>query len=1250
MKKYFYILMLLFIQAAILSCTDEEIYESPSNDGSNSIKITLNIPVDNGKTRGLVYGPDETPIGDESKIDDIHVLAFDKASQKYLGKFQSYLTNGMLAANVNLEEDEFKELTVVVLTNLKALSNGSSIIAQIDALTKGGKTKTEVLQSLKYTFDGIWNLTNRLLPMWGETDITPIKNSVVQGEVYLYRAVSKINVVFNNGEGKKIDGIEVFKLKSVRVYYARTSGLAGSLHAPVTNEESGSDLIITPSIPDDVAYFPRYNEGTENNLLFTENREGGSYAIENKIYVPESDQTNTEEPMCLVVGGYYMGSSQETFYRVDFKQGNKGSAFYDAIRNHIYTFNINNVTRPGTDEPDPALDHVVVGMDVTIKEWTPEWMRGIGGQYTLEVSTGGFVLAGNTLNDGILRGELTVTTTHNEGWTIESQSGSWFTTEQTSTGVIIKANQNDGGERRGSFIVKSGNLQKEITVRQRGKGTANCYIVSDNGKNIEQDLIVTVKGNGEVGLVADNTPLEEKDPYISVDKIGDVQIIWETSDGLITIVQENGKAKLDKESGIIKYKVNLDSENAQIKASNELNSQSYKGGNALIGAFGKNGDGSVNYNDLLWTWHIWVCPDIDNNPKDGFISDDELKAIDQEWVTGYTFMDRNMGALGSQPGLSSLGLLYQWGRKDPFIGAAEVSKTRSGNRMYTRLPLEEKGYYWRNSSGDMTVEASTKAPTTLIKGKITGTDYAYLWGTASGLDGEANAGNKTIYDPCPYGYRVPNVAAIKFKGTASIETSSSDYKNTDSEKQNWYTNNEFWPLKVAGSSSGWTKYEQISGKSSYGFWLRYDKHDTEPDITQYSSSHPNNIQNSSNNNKITWLPLSGVYDGNVNELALIDGQNSLYTNSIMWTNSSITISQSEKRPAALFLHGVQSSSSIDGNHFHKLKESSSSSELYAKPQHAGALRCVRDVKVNMGEENAIKVPDQINLAARVNSTQTGELTSLLDGWEVVDPGATWFVMTPDAGSTGSKQTLTFTATQTNVGANRTATIKIRFNDATGTTKSITVIQEGLNLTDHSVTSPINLTSANNNTTSGRIVAADDTWEIISGQVSWLSISPMSSKSINDGGTYDVTYKTTQANTSKARSTTLTVRFGNGDTRNIVVNQAALKFEVSSSELSFVGYKRVWEYYEYNYYAPDPKSITITCDNQTWTATANDNWLTVSSSRNGDYTRSTSSSETTLYIQPTNNRNGSKRNGTITLTNDATGASITIKISQGTGRN
>lgn len=60
MRKYIYHIQRKPVCKQVAACTDSEIYDSPDNGtGSSSIKILLNIPVDNGKTRGLVYGPDE---------------------------------------------------------------------------------------------------------------------------------------------------------------------------------------------------------------------------------------------------------------------------------------------------------------------------------------------------------------------------------------------------------------------------------------------------------------------------------------------------------------------------------------------------------------------------------------------------------------------------------------------------------------------------------------------------------------------------------------------------------------------------------------------------------------------------------------------------------------------------------------------------------------------------------------------------------------------------------------------------------------------------------------------------------------------------------------------------------------------------------------------------------------------------------------------------------------------------------------
>lgn len=1064
MKKYiYYIISLFLLQVAFAACTDTEIYDS-SNDGNGSnIKIVLNVPVDNGRTRGLIYGEDEDPIDGESKINDIYVLAFNKQNSQYLGKFQASLSaNNTLIANINVDEMGLDAMTVVVLANLNSLENGNELVGKIDKLTKG-TAKDIVLNSLKYDFTKAWTLKECPLPMWGETDITPVKEQTVSRSVNLYRAVSKINVIFNEGKPQTTtDGTEVFKLNSVRVYYARTSGLAGSLYAPETNQEGGSDLITKPSIPENVEYFSRYKDndgGTPNNLLFESGKDGGVYAIENQIYVPESDQTNTKEPMCLVIGGYYMGSDQETYYRVDFKEGNKGTKYYDAIRNHIYNFNINTVTRPGTDEPDPALDHVVVGMDVTIKDWTTEYMQGIGGQYTLKTSTGGFVLAATNTSAN----KLTVETTHNEGWTFKKESGEWFDITKSTDGLIITPKaENKGGQRYGSFVITSGNLNKVITVRQQGKGTANCYVVSDakdgngNYQHILHDLIVTVKGNGEEGMIADGHAFEDQSPYLNPD---DVKVIWETADGLINIrKQDDGKAIIN-ESGIIQYSVDLTKQNTHIKASDK----NQLGGNALIGAF-KNGE-------IIWTWHIWVCPDFDsgNNP-DGEITTAELIAHTQTWATngtadGYDFLDRYLGALSNKPGLASLGLLYQWGRKDPFIGAASISESQKNNRMET---FNLDGYDWKNSEGNLSIGEAIKKPTTLIKGTITGVDYSFLWGTDKGFSDVRDAGNKTIYDPCPIGYRVPPVSAIVFKNGS-----------TTSEKTNYKYNNAYWP----NTSS----YISPEDAGSYGFWINYINSTKQPSLNNYKwgTSNPTSIQNA------TWLPLAGVYDGNVNEFALVDGNNSLTVNSIIWTNSSVTVSN-QTRPGALFLHGTEPKNSGNGRHLHRLIENSN--ELYAKKTHAGSVRCIRDTKSSI--QNAIQVPSTIRLGYSEGSTISDYLTSITESWEVSDPGAMWFVMTPDQGGTGSRQVITFKATATNPSSTeRTAILKIKFSD--NTERTITVIQEGkprpISIDSNSLTFAgyisgwFGSTSAPSSQTIN--ISGDENWEAtVTSGTSWLSIS------------------------------------------------------------------------------------------------------------------------------------------------------------------
>ena len=132
-------------------------------------------------------------------------------------------------------------------------------------------------------------------------------------------------------------------------------------------------------------------------------------------------------------------------------------------------------------------------------------------------------------------------------------------------------------------------------------------------------------------------------------------------------------------------------------------------GNALVAA--KNASGQI-----LWSWHIWVT----DQPADHVYVNDRGT---------FTMLDRNLGATRADRGAGeewreSAGFRYQWGRKDPF-------RQEGYNRLGVQLTLDETVLY----------------PTSYI------TNYDQwmselnqnLWSTSQ----------KTIYDPCPVGYRTP---------------------------------------------------------------------------------------------------------------------------------------------------------------------------------------------------------------------------------------------------------------------------------------------------------------------------------------------------------------------------------------------------------------------------------------------------------------------------------------------------------------
>ena len=138
-------------------------------------------------------------------------------------------------------------------------------------------------------------------------------------------------------------------------------------------------------------------------------------------------------------------------------------------------------------------------------------------------------------------------------------------------------------------------------------------------------------------------------------------------------------------------------------------------------------------------------------------------------------MDRNLGATSATPGdVGALGLLYQWGRKDPFLCSSSISSSTVAKSTITW----PSAVFTNSSSG--TVSYVIANPTTFVMASYP-YDWHYsfrdnsLWTTSEST--------KSIYDPCPSGWRVPdggdNGVWSKALGSSSYFRESSLYDSAN---------------------------------------------------------------------------------------------------------------------------------------------------------------------------------------------------------------------------------------------------------------------------------------------------------------------------------------------------------------------------------------------------------------------------------------------------------------------------------------
>ena len=258
------------------------------------------------------------------------------------------------------------------------------------------------------------------------------------------------------------------------------------------------------------------------------------------------------------------------------------------------------------------------------------------------------------------------------------------------------------------------------------------------------------------------------------------------------------------------------------------------GGNAVICIK----DSSQN---IMWSWHIWVFSD-DITP----VSIWNSIANGQTSGTEYKIMPYNLGTSWDDTAKTHLkSVFYQWGRKDPIPGPASYN---SGNNP----TLYDGTYDYSGSSSSLIL--GIKNPGTFY------TDWSgsyNLWNykcSTSENGGDINPG-KTIYDPCPYGWKVPGGAVFRgFTTTRDNVNQAAQGNVIGSFNSGWYfkaetsdTTGLYFPAsgQRTGSLSGvgsvgnyWTTSPGIYNDSAYRFGLGFDSSSISP--LQYYNTIPGN--------------------------------------------------------------------------------------------------------------------------------------------------------------------------------------------------------------------------------------------------------------------------------------------------------------------------------------------------------------------------------------------------------------------------
>ncbi|MCL2728310.1 MAG: fimbrial protein [Bacteroidales bacterium] len=375
MKTSNHLLLLTATLALVTSCSMERMLTGPDSLNKEDANLTLRIRARGSQTRALTFA-------EENTINDVYVLVFDKTNQLVSIKEGRSVTSSPGHPNPDFSGEGSFVITLAQSKNtldtykLVVLANAEAILENTIGFDVSNITNRNYPNVMAKIYDQIVDKmypSGGTVPMWGQSEALYIEPGNNNQTVQLLRAIARIDA----GVGARSynsatqmwswDGMDatnnLIPFTLAHVYVIRPN----NRYAVAPDITKAVD---EPTIPSGTTAF----SVTDSKIRFAYATPNG-YTTQD-IYIPESDikmgtngtsgDLNHKNRTALVLGGYYKGSTTESFYRVDFLI-NKN--LINILRNHLYQISITGVIGGGYEDVETAYESIPMNMIVEIYEW-----------------------------------------------------------------------------------------------------------------------------------------------------------------------------------------------------------------------------------------------------------------------------------------------------------------------------------------------------------------------------------------------------------------------------------------------------------------------------------------------------------------------------------------------------------------------------------------------------------------------------------------------------------------------------------------------------------------------------------------------------------------------------------------------------------------------------------------------------------------------------------------------------------------